>query len=489
MVGCFLRDVQIHNAAARSLLYPMKFTFPILSQRLMFPLLFLGVGLGLAQRCEGGLVGFEETGSMAQARAYHTATLLPDGKVLVASQSAELYDPADGTWTPTGSPANPRSRHTATLLPNGKVLVAGGLAGFNSLASAELYDPASGTWTPTGSLNAARYSHTATLLPDGKVLVAGGFFAIPFSIWGGYPDWSAEVYDPASGTWTTTAHLAEPRYYHTATLLSDGKVLVAGGQTGPGRFGPSIATTELYDPASGLWTTTGNLAVARANHTATLLPNGQVLAAGGWNNGNNLLASAELYDPANQTWSPTGNLVARGNHTATLLQDGKVLVAGGSGGAFGSARAELYDPASGTWMTTGSLVNGRRDHTATLLSDGNVLVAGGRNGDSSLASAELYGKSMPTLLNISTRARVLRGDKVLIGGFIITGTEQKTVIVRGIGPSLPVAGALADPVIEVHGPSGELLGTNDNWGGPQPASRLAIAGLRRPTMWNQRSGE
>jgi hypothetical protein len=428
------------------------------------------------------LVGFAETGSMVQPRAYHTATLLPNGKVLVTSgNSAELYDPASGTWTPTGGLTNGRNQHTATLLPNGKVLVAGGIAGFNDVAIAELYDPVSGTWTATGSLTYARRSHTATLLPDGKVLVAGGFVDVPFTIAGGNSTDTAELYDPASGTWTPTGSLTRVRRYHTATLLPSGKVLVAGGSGYPSGAG-SPESAELYDPASKTWTSTGNLAGGRENHSATLLPTGQVLVAGGVyyaGPGNSEVASAALYDPASETWSPTGSLVtARYNHTGTLLQDGKVLVAGGTGGgAFGSARAELYDPASGTWISTGSLVSGRRDHTATLLSDGNVLVAGGHNSDSFFASAELYGKSVPTLLNISTRLHVQTGDKVLIAGFIITGTEPKTVIVRGIGPSLPVAGALADPVIEVHGPSGELLGTNDDWNDAATRQEISDSGL------------
>jgi len=153
----------------------------ILARRIALPLLFFAAGLMFVRPCAGAPFQFEETGSLATARYFHTATLLPNGKVLVAGgaigytplASAELYDPATGTWTATESLHTARFFHTATLLPNGKVLVAGG-AGNGYLASAELYDPATETWTATGSLHTARDLHTATLLPNGKVLVAGG---------------------------------------------------------------------------------------------------------------------------------------------------------------------------------------------------------------------------------------------------------------------------------------------------------------------------
>jgi WD40 repeat protein len=471
----------------------MKFIFPIL-RRVVSPLLFLAAGLALAQLCQGASVGFENTGNLGHARANHTATLLPDGKVLVAGgengtndlTSTELYDPASRTWTSTDSLADGRHYHTATLLLNGKVLVVGGIDFGGELANAELYDPASGTWTATGNLHVKRHAHTATLLPDGKVLVAGGVQGATGS---GYTSiTSAELYDPASGTWTVTGSLATARGDHTATLLSSGKVLVAGGRpTFSGAGNPRIASAELYDPASGTWTSTGSLNIGRSGHTATLLPNGEVLAAAG-NVDGSLILSAEVYDPATGTWRNTGNLSTRRVlHSATLLPDNKVLVAGGYSGdnPYGSlASAELYDPASGTWSGTGSLITRRDLHTATLLPDGTVLVAGGieRNysGNGSLnrlASAELYVKSTPSLLNISTRMHVQTGDKVLIAGFIITGTEPKTVIVRGIGPSLSVAGALADPVIEVHGPAGELLASNDNWKDAATRQQISDSGL------------
>jgi hypothetical protein len=373
-----------------------------LAQRVAFPLLFLGAGLALVQPCAGTSPGtWSITGSLATARVFHTETLLPNGKVLVAGgqdsfgnalASAELYNPASGTWTATGSLTTPRYQHTATLMPDGKVLVAGGDTASPSLASAELYDPATGTWTATGSLTTAqdRFAHSATLLPNGKVLVAGGWSFLN----GGNAIASAELYNPATGTWTATGSLTAARSFHPAMLLSNGKVLVAAGtSSGNNPPGPSscLASAELYDPASGTWTATGGLATGRVNHTATLLPNGKVLVAGGFN-GSIVLASAELYDPANGTWTATGSLnTARRGHTATLLPNGKVLVAGGSSLSGDLASAELYDPASGTWTATGSLNTARRRHRATLLSNGMVLVAGGFDTNGlALASAELY---------------------------------------------------------------------------------------------------
>jgi len=449
-------------------------------------LLFLGLGLALAQPCEGATFGFGNTGSLSSPRYGHTATLLPNGKVLVTgggdtgaypTTSAELYDPASGSWTTTGSMGNGRTGHTATLLHNGKVLVVGGYQYFSQLASAELYDPASGTWSATGSLNLRRDGHTATLLSDGKVLVAGGS-VYNGGFFGGSSIDSVELYDPASGTWTATGSLVTSRSGHTAELLPNGKVLVAGGlNTVYPMHNTFLASAELYDPANGTWAVTGSMSTPRRDHTSTLLPSGKVLVAAG-NDYGRTHGSAELYDPASGSWTTTGGLVkARSNHRATLLPNNKVFVAGGaSNGPLASA--ELYNPVSGTWTATGSLATARTGHAMALLTTGKVLVAGGHDEHSSyFASAELYGKPLPTLLNISTRLRVLTGDKVLIGGFIITGTDPKTVVVRGIGPSLPVPGALTDPVIEVHGPSGELLGTNDNWNDALTRQQISDSGL------------
>ena len=346
--------------------------------------------LGAATALQAGGT-FSITGSLAVARDGNTATLLPNGKVLVAGgsgtgdslNSSELYDPATGAWVATGNLAVGRSYHTATLLPNGKVLVAGGDGGgTNTLSSSELYDPATGTWTATGSLTVARFIHTATLLPNGKVLVAGGWRST------GYLN-SAELYDPATGNWTATGSLAVARGDYPATLLPNGKVLVAGGQGNSG----NLSSAELYDPATGNWTATGSLAVALRNHTGTLLPNGKVLIAGGEGNGGNL-SGAELYDPATGNWTATGSLaVALRNHTGTLLPNGKVLIAGGEGNGGNLSGAELYDPATGNWTATGSLSSARYSHTAILLPNGKVLVAAGYGGSNALSSAELYDSS------------------------------------------------------------------------------------------------
>lgn len=438
--------------------------YPPLTRHVAFSLLILGAVLLLAEPSKGGWEAFVKTGTPGTARVQQTATLLPSGDVLVTGglgimpsilANAELYSSASGTWTATGSMSGSRANHSATLLPSGKVLVSGGSSLDEILASAELYDPATGTWALTGSAATPRYLHTATLLSNGKVLVAGGANALTLG--------SAELYDPLHGTWTETGSFATARSYHTATLLSDGKVLVAGGAVSTGTAN-STASAALYDPLNGTWTETGSLTEARYGHKATLLSNGKVLVVGGYVSG--ALASTELYDPASGTWTTSGSLAnARAFHTATLLHNGNVLVAGGVGWAATVADAEQYNPASGIWMTSGTLGVSRYAHTGTVLPNGKVLFEDGSSGGGALASAELYTGQIapPTLLNTSTRMRVLTDDKVLIGGFIITGTELKRVLIRGIGPSLNgVGGTLSNPTLELHQGTATIA-TNDDW--------------------------
>jgi N-acetylneuraminic acid mutarotase len=224
--------------------------------------------------------------------------------------------------------------HAATLLMNGTVLVSGG---FNwpggTIGTSEVYDPASGSWTTTGSLSTSRMEHTATLLPDGKVLVSGGANDLNTSV-DGTDVASAELYDSASGTWSTTGSLATARWGHAASLLPDGNVLVNGGQNAGG----VLSSAELYNSDTGRWSATGSLANPRCMHTSTLMPSGNVMVNGGDNNCSILgsgtyttLTSAELYDPSDGNWSATGPLtIGRAAQAATLLLDGSLLVSGGN---------------------------------------------------------------------------------------------------------------------------------------------------------------
>jgi hypothetical protein len=285
-------------------------------------------------------------------------------------------------FRPTGDMSFDRTAHTATLLQNGKVLIAGGDAcmfdqyyGDCPLSSAEVYDSSLGAFTTTGSMSVKRVFHTATLLSNGKVLVTGGH------------DASAELYDPTSGAFAVTGSMSVGRNSHTATLLASGKVLIAGGQSVSG----ALATAELYDPNSGTFAATGTMAAQRSSHTATLLTNGKVLIAGG-SNSTGELATAELYDPATGSFTAANNMVSkRAFHTATLLSTGNVLVTGGSVNKVQLSSAEVYDVVAGSFgATTGPMIAARDSHFAVLLANGAVLVAGGSFASNGAFTAELY---------------------------------------------------------------------------------------------------
>ena len=333
--------------------------------------------------------------------------------------------PSTGPWSFTAPFKNSRQSHTATFLAGGQILLAGGFDGTIMLASAELYDPTAKTWTETGPLGTERTSHTATLLPSGKVLVAGGGNGTSTAA---YSIASVEIYNPGEGNWTPTNPLHTARMGHTATLLPDGNVLVAGGNSmlvsGPNVVGTQSA--EIYDPTTKTWTVTTPLNSGRSYHTATLLPNGHVLVVGGYTDDNVPLNSAEIYDPSKKTWTQTGVLgTARSFHTATLLPNGKVLVVGG-GRPAGLSSTELYDPIQGTWSPAGSLMTGRNRHTATLLPGGKVLFTGGNGASTTvyLASAELYDAATNKVTGIASlnnarrfhTATLLPHGRVLVAG-------------------------------------------------------------------------
>jgi hypothetical protein len=352
-----------------------------------------------------GIRSFTPTDDMAAGRFGHTATLLPNDTVLVAGgfggsvylDKAEIYDPSDGTFSATGTMTSARYGHSATLLADGTVLMAGGVwvdsTGLaTALDTAEIYDPTAGTFSTAGTMKAVRYRHTATLLPDGTVLVAGGSS-------GNILPLTAEIYDPNADTFSVTGTMGTARFGHTATLLVNGTVLMAGGFNGSG----NLKTAELYDPDAGTFGSTGAMTTERVAHTATLLANGTVLMTGGFGTiplatggfDTIALATAEIYDPGAGTFSATGSSMtgSRFLHTATLLPDGTVFLSGGRASVsnVGSlASATVYDPTAGTFSATGNMRAARIGHTATLLPNDMVLVAGGFNGTASLAGAELF---------------------------------------------------------------------------------------------------
>lgn len=315
--------------------------------------------------------------TMLEPRSGHTATLLPNGKVLITGgmrrnqdfyRSAELYDPATGKFQPTGDMAERRVGHIASLLPSGKVLIAGGWIGRECTNSAELYDPATGKFTSLGKMVARRGDARATALANGDVLITGGDDHDAFD---GHLA-SAEIFHAVTLTFSATGSMHHARIFHTATLLSDGRVLIVGG-----KGGSLVAPAEIYDPKIGTFSLTGSVLTPRYKHTAGALPDGRVLIAGGsderdWHGNMN---SAEIYDPQTGKFTATSSLNDgrfKLPDAAVQLQSGKLLVAGGS------TRAEVFDPASGKFLAAaGEMSDARHFMTATQLRDGRVLLAGG----------------------------------------------------------------------------------------------------------------
>ena len=415
----------------------MKFSFAV-------PLLLLGATWQVCIAQSAGT--FTPTGRLTTKRVFPTATLLTNGKVLVAGgggdsgqlATAELYDPAAGTFTATGSMITFRGGHTATLLPDGRVLITGGSPFF---ASAELYDPSTETFTTTGPMIARRILHTATLLNTGKVLIAGGYDpqTDPLSV-----GRSVELYDPLSGIFTATGSMKAARIGHTATLLANGKVLIDGS-----RVNGANPTAELYDPTTGVFSLTGSSAYADDLYpfTASMLPNGRVLETLAY--AEDPSEFAQEYDPATEAFTPTGKMSrARLFSTATLLPEGRVLIADGA--------AELFDPVTGAF--SGTLpTESRLDNPAALLSDGTVLLAGGCCGFEA-DTAEIYHPPVatpsPVLLSVSadgqgailhgsTHQVVSPGDPAVAGEALeiyLTGLTDGSVI----PPQVAIGGRLAE---------------------------------------------
>ncbi|HVE47466.1 MAG TPA: kelch repeat-containing protein [Acidimicrobiales bacterium] len=455
-------------------------------------------GGSLFDPATGTWSGFSVPGATREGRSNHTATRIADGALLLAGGNAAVFmageDSASSaptataeilrinqsgnpSSTKTGSLNEARAGHTATLLPDGKVLVVGGISAAGTpLASAEIFDPAApgvtqelpvdpgggfgvvevvpqGKWTVTSSpMASARSGHTATLIPTagtaGKVLIVGGDAA-----------GSAEVFDVATSAWSTAGSLSPARTAVSATLLDDGSVLVAGGRTDSGPVG----VAETYNPASGLWSTVDSLETARADHLAVALADGRVLVAGGGPAGSPL-ASVEVYAPASSTWSEARPMITArrlGDSSLTLLPDGTFLAAGALG------RTEIYDPgapAVGHWSGTGYLSEPRLGYSATVLADGKLLVAGGATPSSSkqglaTRSAEVYDPDRGTWVSTSGPMTLPRIDHTatLLSGPACAGSSPPgycgKVLVTGGAPASDPAWTQGTQTAELYDPA------------------------------------
>jgi RHS repeat-associated protein len=416
------------------------------------------------------------TETMEVGRHEHTATLLPNGKVLVvggrtstsstvATNSSELYNPANGTWSVTATTmAGNRRLHTATLLNNnttnpetsGRVLVAGGVDRVNSTETSttttRLYNPANETWTNGTALNAARHGHTATLLADGRVFIAGGMngsAVLP----------STATYAPAQSgaTWLARANMASNRRFHTAVRLSTANtaynnlVLIVGGNSGNST---SLNTVQLFSQASNAFVTTPaspNMTLLREGHTATALANGNVLIAGG-KSGSTLHDTTLVFEiptTGSAAWFTRTAAPRRVGHSAALLPaglvavGGKALVAGGSdGSAAPLSSADLWDPIAKTWGSTNALPAGVQGHTATVFGNGAVLIAGGTTGSTVSNLGRVYDATFAVVCTSNTQcASGFCADGVCCDG-ACSGDQCRACNVPGsVGICSPKVGA------------------------------------------------
>jgi N-acetylneuraminic acid mutarotase len=318
--------------------------------------------------------------TMNFARAGHTATLLPDGKVLIAAgcivdgcedrltRTAEVFDPSKNTFSNTGRLAVARVGHAAILLNSGKVLIVGGWAGPDATASAELYDPTTKVFAMTGSMNEARDGFTATRLTDGRVLIAGGYRGNMQRLS------SAELYDPRQGTFTVMGRMGTARMSHSASLLPDGRVLIVGGTRSRGEV---LSSAEIFDPVAGIFQTASGLRSPRHKQAAVTLNDGRIMMLGGAdaNEFNGQFSSTETFNPKSGQFVSSAEMKAarfKISDAATLLADGEVLIAGSD------RTAEIFNPITNTFRAVSGQLDAERSFsTVTRLLDGRVLIVGG----------------------------------------------------------------------------------------------------------------
>jgi N-acetylneuraminic acid mutarotase len=359
------------------------------------------------------------------AGGYSSVTALQDGRVLVdggvvnnfplangqSVPGIALYDPTQGSWSFNSSEAHSGYYAASGVLGNGQVLVAGGAdlqgtggGAISAVAAADLFDPSTNLWSASAPMSTARQQHTATVLQSGEMLVTGGTSGVFSWLESNSVFSSAELYNSATNSWNSVGSMSTARYQHTASLLGNGEVLVAGGNDINGTCSCTtfVSSADLYNPATNIFTATGTLNVARYAHTATVLQDGTVLVVGGFGgptstlqSGGGVLASAEIYNPAAGTWTVTSSMTtARMSHTASLLPSGEVLVSGGTTGSATTATAEVFNPGTGTWTPVASMSTPRQSHGAVTLANGTVLVVGGLNDSTSavigVGTAEVY---------------------------------------------------------------------------------------------------
>ncbi len=403
--------------------------------------------------------------AMTEGRSDHTATLLPDGRVLLVGgsnmadpttqvflDSAEIYDPKTGQFTRTVNKTNSiRIGHCTVLLQDGTVLVAGGGTDKTGTGtkSADIFDPKTNSFTATSEMNITRWSGAAVLLADGRVLFAGGHDSNSKGKSGYYVTATSEIYDPKTGLFTPGSDLGTPRLRHLMFPLPNGDALVAGGSTTS--YGTSyILSTEIYRVSTGLFEPGPQMLMGRDYFVGALLADNRILIAGS-------SSVIESYNPVSNSFSSLGGMAqSRGGHSTTLLADGRVLIAGGVDATFSVLdSAELFDPKSGlSRKLKGTMNEARSMHSADLLPNGKVLIAGGGSN-----TGELFDPATETFLPVATTLTValsghtstrLRDGRVLLaGGYNAGSSDGETLAIATVydpaSNSFTLSGSMNSP--------------------------------------------